>query len=61
MMFLKGKNFMKCGYSILKSPDSFDNGCVSDGKRCIDIPIHSEEPNEFGDFDIIGYRKEYVD
>lgn len=52
---------MKCGYSILKSPDSFDNGCVSDGKRCIDIPIHSEEPNEFGDFDIIGYRKEYVD
>jgi len=47
---------MRCDYSFLKSPDSFD-----DGGRYIEIPIHSEEPNEFGSFDIIGYRKEYVD
>jgi len=29
-------------------------------KNYIEIPIYSEEPNEDGSYDIIGYRKEYV-
>jgi len=30
-------------------------------KNYIEIPMYSEEPNEDGSYDIIGYRKEYTD
>ena len=33
----------------------------ADANRFIEIPVYSEEINENGTYDLIGYRKEYVD
>lgn len=32
----------------------------ADANRFIEIPVYSEERNEDGTYDLIGYRKEYV-
>ena len=33
----------------------------ADASRFIEITVYSEERNEEGTYDLIGYRKEYVD
>lgn len=54
----------------LRNPVIGCRNCVSNSKhiceqadanRYIEIPVYSEEANEMGTYDLIGYRKMYVD
>ena len=54
----------------LRDPDVGCRNCVSNSKhiceqadanRFIEMPVYSEEKNEEGFYELIGFRKEYVD
>jgi hypothetical protein len=36
------------------------NRQTEENEPFIEVPIYSEDPDEFGDYELIGHRKEYI-